>query len=43
MNIECLIKERVEVKKKIALLQQKVDRLTILINEEVDNNQFKMF
>lgn len=43
MNIDCLIKERVEVKKKIALLQQKVDRLTILINEEVDNNQFKMF
>jgi len=43
MNIDCLIKERVEVKKKIALLQQKVDRLTVLINEEIDNNQFKMF
>jgi len=43
MNIDCLIKERVEVKKKIALLQQKVDRLTILINEKIDNNQFKMF
>jgi len=43
MNIDCLIKERAEVKKKIALLQQKVDRLTVLINEEIDNNQFKMF
>jgi len=43
MNIDYLIKERVEVKKKIALLQQKVDRLTILINEKIDNNQFKMF
>ena len=43
MNIDCLIKERAEVKKKIALLQEKVDRLTVLINEEIDNNQFKMF
>ena len=43
MNIDCLIKERADTKRKIALLQEKVDRLTVLINEEIDNNQFKMF
>ena len=43
MNIDCLIRERADTKRKIALLQEKVDRLTVLINEEIDNNQFKMF
>lgn len=43
MDIDCLIKERADTKRKIALLQQKVDRLSILIEEDVDENQFKMF
>jgi len=42
MNIDCLIKERVEVKKKIALLQQKVSRLDGLIAEEERANGTQM-
>jgi hypothetical protein len=37
MNIDCLIRERADTKRKIALLQEKVDRLDILIEEQINN------
>lgn len=44
MNIDCLKTERADTKRKIALLQQKVNRLDNLIEEkEIDENQYKIF